>query len=109
MAVDKTMKTGELYERSLSIRYCYPRLLESKLKQSIVNKVEEKSLIHQLSSELWLHIFKHLHEQDIQHLIFAFPQFQMLKIVWDAQETKAFIVDPARPKFIPTIQTQYGS
>ncbi|CAF3694610.1 unnamed protein product [Rotaria sp. Silwood1] len=109
MTVDKTVKTGELYERSLSIRYCYPRLLESKLKQTAMNKVEEKSLIHQLPSELWLHIFKHLHEQDIQHLIFAFPQFQMLKIVWEAQETKAFIVDPARPKFIPTIQTQYGS
>jgi hypothetical protein len=101
--------TGELYERSSSIRYCYPRLLQSKLKQTTNNKDEQKPLIHQLPSELWLHIFKFLHEQDVQHLIFAFPQFQLLKMVWDAQETKAFVTDPSRPKFIPIIKTQYGS
>ena len=30
--------TGELYERSLSIRYCYPRLLQAKLKHSIADE-----------------------------------------------------------------------
>jgi hypothetical protein len=105
----KTVVTGELYERSLSIRYCYPRLLQSKLKHSIADKDEEKPLIKQLPPELWLRILKLLHEQDIQHLIFAFPQFQLLKIVWDGQETKDFVTDPFRPKYIPTIDSQYGS
>jgi hypothetical protein len=102
----KTIDIGELYERSLSIRYCYPRLLEL---QSIVNKDEEQSLIYQLPTEMWLRIFKLLHEQDVQHLIFAFPQFQLLKIVWEAQVTKDFVTDLSRAKFIPTIDTQYGS
>ncbi|CAF2855001.1 unnamed protein product [Rotaria sp. Silwood2] len=99
-----TINTGELYERSLSIRYCYPHLLESIIKQDEVN-----SLIEQLPSEMWLHIFKFLHEQDIQNLIFAYPKFQLLKMIWQAQETKQLETDPSQPKFIPTIHAQYGS
>ncbi|CAF1104111.1 unnamed protein product [Rotaria sp. Silwood1] len=100
---------GELYERSLSIRYCYPRLLELKSRESTMDLDEQKSLIEQLPTEMWLSIFKHLDKQDIQHLIFAFPDFQLLKVVWEAQELKNFEQDTSRPKFIPTIDTQYGS
>lgn len=80
--------TGELYERSLSIRYCYPRLLPA---------------------ELWLRIVKLLDEHDIHRLIFAFPQLQLLKIVWKGQVTRDFLTDPSRPKYLPKIHTQYGS
>ncbi|CAF1367586.1 unnamed protein product, partial [Didymodactylos carnosus] len=105
----KNIATGELYERSLSIRYCYPRLLQSKLKHSIVDKNNQKSLTDQLPTELWLRVLKLLHEQDIQSLIFAFPQFQLLKVVWESQETRKFVLDPSRSKYLPTIDTQYGS
>lgn len=97
---------GELYERSLSIRYCYPRLLELK---PIAKSDKEKSLIEQLPNEMWLSIFKHLDKKDIHNLIFAFPDFQLLKIVWESQELKSFQQDASREKFIPTIATQYGS
>ncbi|CAF1599482.1 unnamed protein product, partial [Didymodactylos carnosus] len=63
----KNIATGELYERSLSIRYY------------------------------------------IQSLIFTFPQFQLLKIVWESPETRRFVFDPSRSKYLPTIDTQYGS
>ncbi|CAF2796191.1 unnamed protein product [Rotaria sp. Silwood2] len=105
----KTTDIGELYERSLSIRYCYPRLLELKPKESIINSNEQKKLIKQLPPEIWLSIFKYLDKQDIQHLIFAFPNFQLLKIVWESQELKNFEQNLFREKFIPTIDTQYGS
>ncbi|CAF1314138.1 unnamed protein product [Rotaria sp. Silwood1] len=105
----KTSEIGELYERSLSIRYSYPRLLELKLKAQIIYQDDEKPLIDKFPSEIWLHIFKYLHEQDVQHLIFAFPQFQLLKITWDAQEMKNFEADNCRQKFIPIIHTKYGS
>ncbi|UJR12472.1 hypothetical protein I4U23_016647 [Adineta vaga] len=105
----KDSTVGELYERSLSIRYCYPRLLQSKLKYSNENKDSEKSLMDRLSTELWLEISKFFDEKDFQNLIFAFPHFQLLKIVWDSQKTKEFITDPFRPKYLPTINTQYGS
>jgi hypothetical protein len=101
----ETKNSGELYERSLSIRYCYPRLL----KKSTVKQAEEKPLINQLPPEMWLHIFKYLHEQDVEHLIFAYPQFQLLKIIWQARETKQLETDPSQSKFIPTIHAQYGS
>ncbi|CAF3630384.1 unnamed protein product [Rotaria sp. Silwood1] len=100
---------GELYERSLSIRYYYSRLLELKSRESTMDLDEQKSLIEQLPTEMWLSIFKYLDKQDIQHLIFAFPDFQLLKIVWEAQELKKFEQDTSRPKFIPIIDTQYGS
>ena len=99
-----TAHTGELYERSLSIRYCYPRLLESTAKQD-----EHYSLTERLPAEIWLHIFKFLSEQNIQNLIFAYPKFQLLKIIWEAQEAKQLETDPSRPKYIPTIHAQYGS
>jgi hypothetical protein len=60
----RTIEIGELYERSLSIRYCYPRLLELKMKESTVDTDDQKPLIDQLPPELWLHIFKLLHECD---------------------------------------------
>ena len=101
---------GELYERSLSIRYCYPRLLQSILKKdSLTPDDQGKPLIDRLPTEVWLRIFKHLHEQDIHHLIFAFPQFQLLKIIWNSQVTKDFLTDPSRPKYILNIDSQYGS
>ncbi|UJR22021.1 hypothetical protein I4U23_025088 [Adineta vaga] len=98
--------TGDLYERSLSIRYCYPRLLEYKLSQS---NLEQHSIIHQLPSELWLHIFQFMNEQDIQYLTFADPEFQLLKLIWDAQTKQSIEHDSFRSKFFPTIHTQYGS
>jgi hypothetical protein len=106
---DNKINSGELYERSLSIRYCYPRLLESKLKKSIIKQDKQNSLIDQLPPEMWLNILKFLHEQDVQNLIFAYPQFQLLKIVWEAQEIKQLETDPIQSKFIPTIHAKYGS
>ncbi|UJR16978.1 hypothetical protein I4U23_003876 [Adineta vaga] len=102
------MDSGELYERSLSIRYCYPRLLQSKMKQTIVEE-EEEVLIDRLPSEIWLHIFGYVHEQDIRNFVFAYPQFQLLKIFWEAKEKQHLKSDPYQPKFIPTIHVQYGS
>ena len=99
-----TSNTGELYERSLSIRYCYPRSLEL-----IVKLDEQNPLIDQLPPEMWLHIFKFLHEQEVHNLIYAYPKFQLLKLIWEAHEIKQVETDPSQPKFIPTIHTQYGS
>lgn len=106
---DDLLSIGDLYDRSLSIRYCYPRLLEEKLKRTMTIEDESKPLIDEFPSEIWLNIFKFLHEQDVENLIFAYPEFQLLKIAWEAQENKSFMHDPSKEKFIPIIQTQYGS
>ena len=100
---------GNLYERSLSIRYCYPRLLEQKLQQSMDIGDEQKPLFNQLPIETWLHVFRFLDEAAVQNLIFAYPEFQLLKIAWDAQEKRKFLNDPSKEKFIPNIHTQFGS
>ncbi|CAF0903761.1 unnamed protein product [Adineta ricciae] len=99
-----TVETGELYERSLSIRYCYPRLLEQKM---ISKKINAKQ--YELPPEMWLNVLKYLHEQDVQNFIFAYPQFQPFKLIWQAQETNRMNTDPNQSKFIPTIHAQYGS
>ena len=66
-------------------------------------------MIDRLPPDLWHRVFKDLHEQDIHHLIFAFPQFQLLKIVWEGRMARDFVTDPSRSKYLPTINTQYGS
>lgn len=70
-----TTNTGDLYERSLSIRYCYPRLLNSPIEEKTSN-----SIFHKLPSEIWFHIFQFLHEQDIENLIFAYPYLIAMKM-----------------------------
>lgn len=102
------LSIGDLYERSLSIRYCYPRLLEEKHHRTMSIDNENKPLIEQLPSEIWLNILKFLHEPDVENLVFAYPEFHILKISWQAQENRNFIDDSSKEKFIPTIQTQYG-
>ena len=47
----------QFYERSLSIRYCYPRLLQIKQQQQQSNSTEEKSLVDLLPTEIWLKIW----------------------------------------------------
>ncbi|CAF4900936.1 unnamed protein product [Rotaria socialis] len=48
----KAINIGELYERSLSIRYCYPHILELKSEKSIMNQDEQKKLIEHLPAEM---------------------------------------------------------
>ncbi|CAF3265252.1 unnamed protein product [Rotaria socialis] len=96
-------------KRSLSIRYCYLHILQLKSEKSIMNQDEQKKLIEQLPVEMWISILKHLDKQDIQHLVLAFPDFQLLKIVWEAEEVKKFEENLLRQKFIPTINGVYGS
>ena len=98
----------QFYERSLSIRYCYPRLLQIKQQQQQSNSTEEKSLVDRLPTEIWLKIWNSLHEQDVQYFIFAYPKFQTLKIVWNIEEKKNSLNDPSLSKFIPSIEKQYG-
>ncbi|CAM4931839.1 unnamed protein product [Rotaria socialis] len=94
-------------KRSLSIRYCYLHILQLKSEKSIMNQDEQKKLIEQLPVEMWISILKHLDKQDIQHLVLAFPDFQLLKIVWEAEEVKKFEENLLRQKFIPTINGVY--
>jgi hypothetical protein len=54
-------------------------------------------------------IFKFLHEQKIQKLIFTYSQFKLLIIICEAQEIKQLEIDLFQIKFIPTIHTQYFS
>ncbi|CAF3413081.1 unnamed protein product [Rotaria socialis] len=72
-----------------------------------MNQDEQKKLIEQLPVEMWISILKHLDKQDIQHLVLAFPDFQLLKIVWEAEEVKKFEENLLRQKFIPTINGVY--
>ncbi|CAF4838225.1 unnamed protein product [Rotaria sp. Silwood1] len=65
----------ELYERSFSIQYRYPHIFQLKSEESIINQDEQKQWIKQLPTEMWLSTSKHLDKQDIQHLVFAFPNF----------------------------------
>ncbi|CAF1553652.1 unnamed protein product [Adineta ricciae] len=102
---EQAIYRGELYERSLSIRYCYPRLLESKLTSSNVN---HESIIKRLPVELWLHIFQFMNENDVQYFTFAYPEFQFLHMVSEAQ-MNAFVADnPLRSKYLPSIHQQFG-
>ena len=101
-------RISELYERSLSVRYCYPRLLNQKSIRKDKTEKELTSMIDKLPTEIWLNIWKFLDEPDVQSFIFAYSKFQSMQIVWQTRELKLIKEDVDKTKFIPTIETRYG-
>lgn len=62
-----------------------------KIHQSIGVDEEQKVLIDQLPAEIWLHVFRCLSEQNVQNLVFAYPEFQLLQMAWEAQKKRNFV------------------
>ena len=93
---------SDLYEKALSIRYCYPRC---------INQVPEADIdtsgYTNCPPEVWLHIFKFLSGYDAQNLVYAYPELDVILAIWE--DTRRI----AAPKlsdvpYIPKIRFQKG-
>ena len=76
---------SDLYERALSIRYCYPRNLVTAAESSAI-KGNGQSGHLLLPLDVWQHIFKYLPGHDAQNLVYAYPQLNVAKECWERHE-----------------------
>ena len=107
LAKDKE-KAGDLYERALSIRYCYPMTLTRK-----GTSTQHQNIVswdnYVLPGIAWYRIFDFLSGQDIDNFIKAYPEFSIEQKVWEQRryhEDERSI--SANPSYIPSIESQYG-
>ena len=104
----KPNEAGQLYERALSVRYCYPAILGNvKFSKEFDSTV---SAINLLPSVIWENIFVYLNGQDAERLIYAFPDLRSIKQLHElrfASEMK-LLPDDKRPKFYPEVEYQHG-
>ena len=104
---NSSLKAGELYEKALSIRYCYPMSLQS---QNSMHSKHGDDLVSMLPSMIWYEIFNRLSGYDIENLVRAYQQLDLTRKSW---EKLRFRQDEKKQhdhklKFIPTVQLQYG-
>ena len=103
----KPNEAGQLYERALSVRYCYPAILGNvKFSKEFDSTV---SAINLLPSVIWENIFVYLNGQDAERLIYAFPDLRSIKQLHElrfASEVKV-LPDDKRPKFYPEVEYQH--
>ena len=76
-------EASDLYERALSIRYCYPNSLVTTVKDPVMNGDKETE---KLPLDVWQHIFKYLPGHDAQNLVYAYPQLNVAKECWERHE-----------------------
>eukprot|EP00794_Sanderia_malayensis_P009268 gene9268-10246_t len=102
-----SLKTGELYERALSIRYCYPVKREG---SSFSNAATDANYIDTLPTFVWHEVFNYLSGIDRENAVRAFPSLRLTLKVW---ERYRYIHDEKErktnnDKYIPKVEMQYG-
>ena len=101
-------KAGDLYERALSIRYCYPMALEQRR-----GKIQDHSIStwnnYALPSIVWHRIFDFLNGKDVDMFIRAYPEFYF---EWKAWEHLLYKNDQRNsepsPLYVPTFNQIEG-
>eukprot|EP00112_Aurelia_sp_Birch-Aquarium-sp1_P024856 Seg802.5 transcript_id=Seg802.5/GoldUCD/mRNA.D3Y31 product="hypothetical protein" protein_id=Seg802.5/GoldUCD/D3Y31 len=99
---------GNLYERALSIRYCYPMALKS---DNFASKSADTCMkgLYLLPSVIWCHIFDFLSDRDIENIVQAFPDLYCVQRTWDERRYKMDEKYSKNiPAFIPSVQHQRG-
>ena len=99
---------GKLYERALSIRYCYPLALKSQNLRSKSADTDKKGHCI-LPIVIWSHIFGFLSGRDIESIVQAFPDLYPVQKSWEEMRFKRDEQYCENcPAYIPSVQDQYG-
>ena len=101
------LEASNLYERALSIRYCYPRYLQTATNDSVINKDDEQSGCPTLPLEVWHHIFNFLPGYDAQNLVYAYPHLHVAKESWERHERNN-ASKLSSQKYLPKVNYQKG-
>ena len=93
---------SDLYEKALSIRYCYPSCINH-LPEADVNT----SGYNRFPLEIWLHIFKFLSGYDAQNLVYAYPELNPILATWEETRRNA-VPKLSDAPYIPKVRFQKG-
>ena len=106
---DETIEAGQLYERAVSLRYCYPAALKKieHLAPDFLN-VPNADIF---PACVWENIFSYLSGQDAERLVYAFPDLKPIRALqenrfWSKSAKAAYVNN--RPMFYPKVDTQHG-
>ena len=92
---------SDLYEKALSIRYCYPKCIDK------VDDTIDTSGFKRFSPEVWLHIFNFLSGYDVQNLVYAYPELNFVMATWEQQQRNSAPKLSNAP-YIPKVRFQKG-
>ena len=94
---------SDLYEKALSIRYCYPKAVNE------TPKDVDTSGYTRFPSEVWLHLFDFLSLCDVQNIVYAYPQLNFVMATWEQRRRNSSLrLCKSNVKYLPTIQYQKG-
>ncbi len=94
---------SDLYEKALSIRYCYPSGIKEKPKDI------DTSGYTRFPSDVWLHVFNFLSGYDVQNVVYAYPELNLVMATWEQrQRNSAFNLSKSSVGYLPTIRFQKG-
>lgn len=99
---------GDLYERALSIRYCYPMALDlEEFESQSTNDYSHDNFL--LPNNVWQHVFNFLSGKDIENVIKAFPDLHFTLTAWELNRCRRDEKgSESQPKHIPLVDSQYG-
>lgn len=92
---------SDLYEKALSIRYSYPSSNHAEI------QVIDTSGYLRMPLEVWLLVFHYLSGYDIQNLVYAYPQLNITKAVFE-QQRRNLAPRLVNENFIPKLRFQSG-
>eukprot|EP00112_Aurelia_sp_Birch-Aquarium-sp1_P025327 Seg837.4 transcript_id=Seg837.4/GoldUCD/mRNA.D3Y31 product="hypothetical protein" protein_id=Seg837.4/GoldUCD/D3Y31 len=101
-------KAGDLYERALSIRYCYPMALKTE-RNATQNENNNSWDNYVLPGHIWHRIFDCLSGKDIHNFIRAYPEFTFEQLLWEQRRSKNDERESEEsPLYIPIVEEQKG-
>eukprot|EP00112_Aurelia_sp_Birch-Aquarium-sp1_P025325 Seg837.2 transcript_id=Seg837.2/GoldUCD/mRNA.D3Y31 product="hypothetical protein" protein_id=Seg837.2/GoldUCD/D3Y31 len=101
-------KAGDLYERALSIRYCYPMALKTE-RNATQNENNNSWDNYVLPGHIWHRIFDCLSGKDIHNFIRAYPEFAFEQLLWEEHRFEHDERESEEsPLYIPIVEEQKG-
>ena len=99
---------GELYEKALSIRYCYPMAIDlEEFESQNTNDYTKDNFL--LPDTIWQHVFSFLSGKDIENVIKAFPDLYFTQTSWEMNRCRQDEKHPEhQPRHIPSVDSQRG-
>ena len=99
---------GELYERALSIRYCYPMAIDlEEFESQNTNDYTYDNFL--LPDNIWQHVFNFLSGKDIENVVKAFPDLYFTQKSWEVNRCRRDEkYSENQPKHIPSVDSQRG-
>jgi hypothetical protein len=68
---------SDLYEKALSVRYCYPSCINEAPKDI------DTSGYTRFPPEVWYHVFEFLSGYDVQNVVYAYPELNLVMASWE--------------------------